>query len=34
MGGGGEEGAMNRGRRLFQIFASKWGDYSRVAINR
>ena len=27
-------GAIIRGRRLFQIFLSKGGDYSREAINR
>ena len=31
-GGGG--GAIIRGRRLFLIFSSKGGDYSREAINR
>ena len=30
----GGEGAIIRGRRLFKIFRSKRGDYSREAINR
>ena len=33
-GGGGGAAAIIRGRRLFLIFPSKGGDYSREAINR
>ena len=31
---GGREGAIIRGRRLFKVFSSKGGDYSKDAINR